>query len=87
MITFSRNGTDVMVSITIDVPLDCNRTYTLYFKCGEHNEDYAGFLADAMDKQFRKLVEHMRKSEYNNGWKHAKSHKHAKENWFSGRLP
>lgn len=83
MIDIKRNKTVVEIVISYHIPFggDWNSTFT--HECG--SEHSAQMLYSVLRTAFDERIEKIRKEEYENGWK-AKSHKKAKEGWFSCRM-
>lgn len=77
MIKFSREGTRVKIDVSASV---MGYHFTFYH---ELKEDY---LAELMRQDYQnhleKRIEEIRRDEYNQGWRDAKSKKIAKRTWF-----
>ena len=61
------NGT--AACIDVDVRVTRAGTYTYHFQCVPGGgKDHAGFLVGAIEEQFTKHVEEIRRTAYNAGW-------------------
>jgi hypothetical protein len=83
MISITRKGESVNVSISVGIPTLETRVYTFPWTCS--TEEYAGLLTEAIQNQLGNVVEQARREAYSRGWQDAKAKK-AKETWFSRRL-
>lgn len=60
---------DTAACIDVDVEVPRVGTYTYYFQCAPGGgNDHAGLLAGALEEQFSKHVEEIRRTAYNAGW-------------------
>lgn len=79
MIQFSRDGTKVKATVTVEVPNYDTRLFSFMWEC--NGEAYAGLLSKRMDARMRDHLEDIRRDAYNDGWKDAKS-KRVKQTGF-----
>ena len=84
MISITRNGTQVVLEFTIEIPLDAKRVFPFSWNAG--SEWAAGFLANAMRNALNEAVKNARSEEYEAGWRHARSHRTPKCAWFTSKL-
>jgi len=80
MLNFFREDTRVKISFDVKIPKRDDRVYTFYWECGDEN--YAGLLADCIEREFDRRVMKARAEAYEQGYKDAKA-KRAKRTWFS----
>jgi hypothetical protein len=81
MIEIVREGTKLVVKITVWIPTLGERVYPCTWECG--TEEYAGFLADAISLRMGNKLQAIRQEAYNKGWKEAKAKKGGRYSWFS----
>jgi hypothetical protein len=83
MISFNRDGTKVMITVSLTVPYYEDRVFFFYWEAG--SAWAAGLLAHAMNEAFTHMVRMTREQEYDAGWAAAKK-KTKKETWFRGYI-
>ena len=79
MIKFSKNGDQVRMKVTVNIPYVGEIIYWFDWNCA--NKEYAGLLADKMNNEFGNAIEKARREEYKKGYKDGKHH-NKKETWF-----
>lgn len=83
MIQFEREGGKVKVIIAGKHPVT-NWTWKFSYDCG--TEAYAQLLEENFRQNLWETISKIRQKAYNEGWKHARSHKERKRDWFSGSM-
>lgn len=79
-VLIDRKDEHVVLDVTIYVPRIGFVRYE--FEIILANKFYAGFVAEAIERQFQDHMEDVRKKAYEAGWKDAKG-KRKKQTWFS----
>ena len=84
MITFDRDGRDVVCKIKSPLPSDDDSrigvTFLMRYECGDNAS--AELMRRHMQDRLDEAVVGIREAEYNQGWRDAKSRKVAKSTWF-----
>lgn len=83
MIEFTRGGKLVNIKVTGKHPIS-GWAWTLSLDVG--SEPYAALLTDNFRQNLWDTIKEIRRESYERGWKDAKSHKTAKQEYFSGAL-
>ena len=71
MITFKRDGTNVRMSVGINIPHFEARSFHFNWNCGQ--EYAAALLTAEMQKQLDTAIGEIRRKEYDRGWRDAKA--------------
>ena len=82
MLTVVRNKSAVEINVTVPVPTTVEYVYTFKFEAGR--EDWAGFLADTIDKLISAHLTAERIEWYERGWKEGRSRRAQRRTWFPG---
>ena len=80
MFTFKRNSNEVVLEVDSKLPIK-NSIYL--FRWHAPDENWAQLLKDRLLEVFHNVIENIRRTEYERGWKDAKAH-NKKETWFKG---
>lgn len=83
MIEFSREKGVIHIKVTGQHPV---ANLTWYFKYDSGGEAYAALLTENFKQHLWDVIKEIRRDSYERGWKDAKSHRAAKQDYFSGAL-
>lgn len=83
MITFTQQKGFVTIKVTGKYPV-ADVSWDFHYNAG--SEGYAALLSDNFRQHLWDVIKEIRRDSYERGWKDAKSHRAAKQDYFSGAL-